>query len=474
MTAFTRIFIGSPTKWQMRAGIVASIFALGMNSALAQVAFEAPDAGYEGRVRVSGATVGAPVHAGGEVTISGQNFKPGQQIVLSHGTTPIASHPFVADQEGKFTGSFSLPAEATIGMHPLVLSTAAPYHAEILDLKISPEVALSGADLFDTQTNKLVPGLYQSAYSAKNNAIYVTAASGRPPVKQSQIIKVDPATLEIVASVTPDAAPGRDGGEGGVFAVYGVAVDDANDTIWVTNTRQNTVAVYKQSNLSLVKQFEPGMVEHARDVAIDEKSGRAYASSTGSPNIAVFNIETLELVENIEIKTTKRGKDFSVGSLSLDAESGKLYTVSLATDEAAIIDIASGAVEKVFPVEGALTPIGVAHDAKTNRIFVAGQGSDNLSIVDADSGMTLHDVKVGAGALNVAFDPVGHLAYVSSRDAGTVTVVDPNGKIVANLENAPLANHVIADGKGNVYAINKSRGPDNPQGDRITRITQKK
>lgn len=474
MTAFTRISVGASANWSMKAAIVASMLALGMNSAMAQVAFDAPDASYQGRVRVSGPTAGAPLYAGGDVTVNGQNFKPGQEVVLSHGTTPIAPEPFVADQEGKFTGRFSLPAEAAVGTHPLVLSTEAPYHAEILNLKVSPEVALSGADLFDTQTNKLVQGLYQSAYSAKSDAIYVTSAIGRPPVKESQLVKVDPATLEVVASVTPDAAPGRDGGEGGVFAVYGVAVDDANDTVWVTNTRQNTVAVYKQSDLSLVKQFEPGAVAHARDVAVDEKNGRAYASATGTPNIAVFDAVKLELIENIEIKSTKRGKDFSVASLSFDPESGKLYTVSLATDEVAIIDVASGAVEKVFPAEGALSAIGVAHDAKTNRIFVAGQGSDNLLIVDAESGKTLHDVKVGAGALNVAFDPVSNLAYVSSRGAGTVTAVDADGKIVANLENAPLPNHVFADGKGNVYAVNKSRGADNPQGDRITRITWKK
>ena len=35
----------------------------------------------------------------------------------------------------------------------------------------------------------------------------------------------------------------------------------------------------------------------------------------------------------------------------------------------------------------------------------------------------------GAGALNVAFDPVKRLAYVTNRGAGTLTVVDPDGTI---------------------------------------------
>jgi DNA-binding beta-propeller fold protein YncE len=282
-------------------------------------------------------------------------------------------------------------------------------------------------------------------------------------------------TLEIVAQVSPGVAPAReDGKEGGLYAVYGVAVDDANDTVWVTNTRQNTVAVYKQSDLSLVKQFEPGAAAHARDVVVDEKGGKAYATASGSPEVVVFDAKTLEPAGVIEIKSGKRGQNFSVGSLKFDADSGKLFTVSMSTDEVAIIDSASGEVEKVIPIKGSRGAIGVAYDGETKRVFVASQGSDNLLIVDTDSGETLHNVLVGAGALNVAFDPVSKHAYVSNRGAGTVTVVDTDGNIVANLENAPFANHVAVDDKGDIFAVNKAQGEDNPANDRISKITPKK
>jgi DNA-binding beta-propeller fold protein YncE len=82
----------------------------------------------------------------------------------------------------------------------------------------------------------------------------------------------------------------------------------------------------------------------------------------------------------------------------------------------------------------------------------------------------LHDVAVGAGALNVAFDPKAGLAYVTNRGAGTVTVVDRSGRVVGNLDGGTFPNHVRADGKGNVFAVNKSRGTDDAKGDRITRI----
>src|SRR5690606_16849806 len=131
-----------------------------------------------------------------------------------------------------------------------------------------------------------------------------------------------------------EEAPARaDGREGGVYAVYGVGVDDSKDTVWVTNTRQNTVAVYNQSDLSLVKQFEPDAVNHARDVVIDEEHNRAYVSAVFTPTVVVIDTETLEVIKTIEIASGKRGGTFSTPSLALDEESHRLFTVSLSTDE---------------------------------------------------------------------------------------------------------------------------------------------
>lgn len=450
------------------AGSVALVLALSAGTALAQVAFDAPDAGYAGRARVS-ATAPGPVLPGAQVKLSGQNFRPGQAITLSRGTSALTEG--TADQEGKFEATFDLPADAVPGMHKLVLSTAAPYHAEIVDLKISPDVPLSGAEKFSLTARKLVPGLYQTAYSPKAGAIFVTAAVGRPPIRESALLKVDPETLEIVAQTTPPAAPARpDGSDGGVFAVYGVAVDDASGTVWVTNTRQNTVAVYSQADLSLIRQFEPGVVPHARDVAIDETHGKAYASPVGEAFVPVFDTKTNEWVKNIDIRSNVRGESFSPASLKLDAAAGKLYVVSLSTAEVAVIDTATDAVEKVIPVKGALNAIGIGYDAETGHILVAGQNSDSLLVVDAASGETLRNVPVGAGSLNVVFEPQSKLAFVANRDAGTVTVVDRDGAIVANLDASPLPNHLFADGRGNVILVNKSRNPEDPAGDNITVI----
>lgn len=452
-----------------RIGFTLATLSLSVSLAYAAPVFEQLDTNYGGRVMV---TSGQSL-PGNDITVKGSGFKPGQEITLiNNGTVLNPKGAYVADDKGEFEANLSLPKTAQPGTHPVVVQTSNPSFAAVADLKISPDVPLSGQEAFDVTANKLVQGLYQSAYSAKNDVIFVSSAVGRPPVKESTILKVNAKTLDIEADVTPAADASNN--DGRLMAVYGVAVDDANDTVWFTNTRQNTMAVYKQSDLSLVKQFDIGAAPHSRDVFIDEKRGKAYVATPFEAQLVIIDTKTLEPVKNLPLNSSKRGSTFGSFSMVLDHDTDKLYVVSGQSAEVAVIDAKTDTVEKVFPVQGARFTTGIALDPKTKRLFISAQGSDNLLIVDPASGETLHDVAVGAGALSVAFDPVSEKAYVANRGAGTVTVVDTEGKIVANLDGGTFPNHVSVDGKGNIYVVNKSRGKDDPKGDRISIIKPKK
>ncbi|SEL54197.1 40-residue YVTN family beta-propeller repeat-containing protein [Pseudoxanthomonas sp. GM95] len=460
----------------LRVSALALALGVAPNAWAQQGAFTAPDTSFAGKLSLK-----TPVaYAGETVELAGEGFKPGQQVTLSRGTRVLNAQPYIADAQGKFTAALQVPADAAAGRHPLLVNVAGPDAAEVFELKVSPKLELSGDKQARAHGAPLVRGLYQSAYSARSNAVFVTSAVGRPPVKQSELVKVDPKTLKILARVTPQTAPAPEARpdqparEASVYAVYGVGVDDANGHVWVTNTRQGTVAVYRQSDLALVKQFPAEAVPHSRDVIVDEVRGKAYVSATGETHVAVFDTRTLEHLKDIQIDSAQRGEKFTPTSLALDTQGGKLFSASIGTPEAVVIDTATDTVEKVIALGHATSAIGVGWDGGAKRLLVVAQGSDNLLIVDPASGRVEHDVPVGAGPLNVAVDPVSGLAYVSNRASGTLAVVDRSGKVVANLDGGTLPNHVHADGKGAVYAVNKSRGEDDPKGDRITRIVSKR
>jgi len=431
-----------------------------------------PVVDFPGRVSAASAERGAPVYKGSKVVISGEELIPGQEITLMRGPHVLNTDgPLVVDAEGKFSFDLDVDTDAATGQQPILVIAEKPAAAEVVTLKISPEVPLSGAEKFTIANGPVTRGLYQVAYSRVSDAIFVTSAVGRPPVKQSALTKLDAKTLEELAQVSPEAAPAREDGEdGGLFALYGVGVDDVNGTVWVTNTRQNTISVYKQSDLSLVKQFAPGAVNHARDVVIDEAGGRAYASATRTGNIEVFDTKTLEQLAPITLTSVERGGEWSAMALDIDPASGTLVNVSGSTNELAVIDLKSGEA-KIIALPGAKGAAGVAYDAAEGLAFVVSQQSDNVLVVDVAKGEVIHDVPVGAQPLNVTWDAVSKAAYIANRGAGTITVVNGAGEITANLDAGNSTNQLRADGQGRIWAVNKARGEDDPTGDNVWRLT---
>ncbi|AQS51750.1 ATP-binding protein [Paenalcaligenes hominis] len=450
-------------SWQ-RLGLGLSALALSA-AAWANPIFDQPDPNFMGTLGVSGV-----VYPGQQAEVWGRGFTPGQEVqLIRSGNVLSGTKPLVADDKGEIRAQLTIPADAAIGLHPIVAQVAKPSAATVFDLKVSPVVPAKGTELYVLDQAPVTNGLYQVAYSAKNNVLYVTSSVGRPPVKQSQLSQLDPTTLKTLNAVTPAADTER---EGQVMAVYGVAVDDEANTVWVTNTRADTVSVYDQKDLNLVKQFPHGSAVHARDVVVDGTHQRAFASSPTSNQLYVFDTKTLKALEPITLNS-KTHQDFSSMSLSLDPKNHKLYTVSLRTNELAVIDTKTLRVEKVIALPGIKGAAGVSVAADKNRVFVTGQGSDSVGIVDINKGELIQVVQVGAGSLNVLWDDATQAAYVANRGSDTLSVLDSDGNLIANLEVGSFPNHIATDHNGHVFFVNKARGQNDDSADFITRLQLK-
>jgi len=383
----------------------------------------------------------------------------------------VLTAPVTANAAGVATGTVRIPDGLYLGTRSFVITQSFPYAVTTtINAKVSPSSATSNEAAFnrvETADSAIEQGLYQSAYSAASDSLFVTTAN---VTATSRIYKLDPRTLAVRASVVPAFVSGT---SGALWAAYGVGVDDENGTVWVTNTRQNTVAVYSQSDLSLIKQFPTGTITHSRDVVVDPVHDRVFVSSasegsTGDGYISVFESgdkdgdgNRYEFIENI---ATYPRTTFSPMSLELDAASGTLFSVSLTSQRAIAINTATlehTLIELPELTLGGRGASGVAYDSVTNRLFVASQNSDEVLIAQLNAartaGTTIKEIATGAGALNVAWDPVHRYAYVSNFGGTTITVLDADGTRVANLPFTRV-NHIAEDGKGTVFAVNKDTG----------------
>ncbi|QGU08308.1 hypothetical protein COCCU_12040 [Corynebacterium occultum] len=351
----------------------------------------------------------------------------------------------------------------------------------------TPEEEPSGVDnslrnenLFDIQRVSVPNGMYQTAINPETGKLFAAASVGRPPIKQSSLVKMDAETLEIEKEILPGAVE-EGNEEKGVFGVYGIGLDNELGYVWVTNTRQNTVAVYKQDDLSLVKQFDAGIIDHTRDIIVDPQTNLVYVSSAARGNadsavIAVFDGNTLERKEDIVVSDDKHNVGVTM-SLDFNAATGELFTSSFANPLAAKIDVRDGNKVTIYELgDNAVTASGVAFDPKNRNLWVANQGTNNVVAVNVDSGELVADLPTGDGALNAEYDPTYGYIYVSNRGGGTTTVIDANTfEEVANLPAGTNANHVAVGPSGSVYMVNKAgnQGENDTKFDDLYRYTPK-
>ncbi|OJU86290.1 MAG: hypothetical protein BGO11_02675 [Solirubrobacterales bacterium 70-9] len=373
-----------------------------------------------------------------------------------------------ANGEGKATASYTIPRSMSPITQSLVITQATPEaRTYTLSQAVYPDESTVGAGRFDviSSTAAFYQGFYQSAYSATEDALYVTA-SDRGTGNAGFIYKLDPDTLAIEASketVNPDFAKA---------GAFGIGVDDVHGNVWVSNTGSNSVAVYKESDLSLVKQFPAETISHSRDVVYDPTTELVFVSSAseGSSASSLGYISVFEADDKNGNGTPyEKLTDIQTGTrdvfnpVSLTLGDGKLFSPSLGSNKVVSIDTAHvldvGYAPTFLEIDGidvgGRGASGIAYDVADDRLFIASQNSNEVVVADATTGATIKEVPTGRQALNVVFDPVHRLAYVANFGGTSVSVLDADGDEIASLPIA-TANHISIDDRGDAFVVDKA------------------
>lgn len=314
----------------------------------------------------------------------------------------------------------------------------------------TPSATALNTEAYQVTSTTVPNGNYQSTANSKGE-VFITASVGRPPIKESTLVKghYDASGKFVIdKQITPAAA--ADGK--GVNGVYGVAVDDANGYVWVSNTRQNTISVYKQSDLSLVKQYPANAVTHARSMRVIGDSVYVTEAARGKGGgIKVFNAKQLDAAPTtIDLPEGAVPMDFDVDSVS-----GRLFTVDLKLNKAYVIDTKNSNQVTSYDLPGANGASGVAYDPANNRLFVASQSSNNAVVLDLSTGKVIADIPTGNQALGAVYS--NGYVYVGNRTAGTVSVINASSlKVEAILPTGTNPNHLSVNPDGSVNVLDKA------------------
>lgn len=298
-------------------------------------------------------------------------------------------------------------------------------------------------------------GLYQSTYDKSNDRLFLTNSVGRPPVTQADLIEVDPKSLTVVKDVQP--ATVTVGNLTQRYAVYGVDYDEKNDRVWVTNTRQSTVAYYNGKDLSLGNQYPTGLQPGTRDVYVDQNTGLAYVSGSKFDVIDVFDASKTDSYTKSINLTDAMGKSFpGVMSLVADEVNNVLYTVSLKKPLAAAINLKDHSVKTFDLGPNVNSSLGVAWDTRREQLFVANRVSNNTVVLNPKTGKVVKSINLPGGPINARYDPLFDVVYVACRTGHSVAVIDPENYSIITHLNVTTPNHIEIAPNGDVYVTDKS------------------
>ena len=311
-----------------------------------------------------------------------------------------------------------------------------------------------------------LPGQFQVGYSKKNHKLFVPTVGARGGLASSlALVEADTLQPEAFAELPVKK---NDKGQYGYTSAYGVTVDDVDGTVWVTNTTDNSVAVYDQQTLKLiwsnegVKKDDPNWIEHPRSVLVDHESGKAFV--TGRYFVSAIDLKTKQ-VEKIQLEGAPDGGTRYI-SMNLFLDGGKLYVPERTGGKLFVVDTKTFKVEKTIQTQGEdstveVRPSDVAVDHSLNEIYVSSQGvkgvNSGISVYDLTTGEFKKFVKFGTQALALEHDEDRDLVYVTDFGTGKVAVFDGRAdEVIGEVEmNGAAANDVTLLKDGSVLVLDK-------------------
>jgi len=340
--------------------------------------------------------------------------------------------------------------------------------------------ASAAAATANVQRQPIAKGLYELAYSATQNAVFVASSGGfGDAAGPAQVLRLDPATLAVQQRIPLE----RKG--------FGVVLDDANNRLYVGNTVDTSVTVVDIAQNHVVgtvqlmekvtgKDGKSHYSHDLRELVVDAPNNRLYVTGHSQEGSVLFVVDTQSLTLLDTIPGLGNAK---APGLALDAAGKRVYTSNL-LGEVVTVGTDSGKVEQRFKVS-AEQPMNIALDPAGSRLFVTDQGLEMIRkyqgnsiegfvsrhpgkrvlVLDRGTGSELASIPTDAGPLGILLDAPRKRLYVTNREAGSVTAYDSDSyQQVASWSVPTHPNSLALDAKNNVLYVSIKNGEADPKG----------
>jgi DNA-binding beta-propeller fold protein YncE len=328
------------------------------------------------------------------------------------------------------------------------------------------------------QRAALGQGLYELAYSERQNALFVTSTGGFGPGSQAaRLLRLDPQTLALQAEI---ALP---------LKGFGVALDDEAGRLYVGHTMDASVSVIDIASNRLIstikladkvksKTPDGREVERAphnfRELVLDRANHRLYLPGLSMDESALYVVDTRAL----KLEKVVPGLGQGATGVALDAKGNRLFISNL-VGQITVLDTVGLVVHKRYD-SGGDQPLNLAYDAASDRLFATDQGLQMLQdmrqkkdasyrpragnrvlVLNASSGKLITSLPTGEGPVALTLDAARQRLYVSNRGAGTVSAFDSKSYQLLQTVSLPVhPNSLALDARNNVLYVSVKNARD--------------
>ena len=400
-----------------------------------------------------GKITSGPAAAGSEMNFKATHLQEGDKIT-SVGTEHVnwlrkdQSVNALANAAGEVViERVQIPADAKTGDH--IYFTYLRKEADgkekeyevMLDETVTSSTENINVDKYTGAKRTLLASLHESAFDPSAKNLFVTRTSKDDNGNDTYTIyKLDAKTLDVLAKNDLEED----------YAANGIAVDNKGQ-VWVTNAGNDSISVYRQSDLTHIKTFTVD-VNTPESIVIDNKNNLAYVGSHDG-YITVLDIDQENAIGTINLDEFQ-----DVASLSYDAQTNQLIATSGVSNkpQVAKVDLAHGKKVDRYEVKGVKGVGGAAYDPVSKNIFVA-TGESVVTVINSETKKVVTTIDTGAGTLDVRYNPKDKRVYAVNSEDGTLSVIDPaTNKAVAKLGVGDMPVHVSVASDGTLAVVNNA------------------
>jgi YVTN family beta-propeller protein len=201
----------------------------------------------------------------------------------------------------------------------------------------------------------------------------------------------------------------------------GVAVDQSDDTVYVVNNGSNNVSVI-DGRTGTVSGSPITVGTSPRGVAVDQGDDTVYVTNSGGGSgggtMSVINGRT-GAVSGSAVSTMTSAPD----GVAVDQSDDTVYVASNGNSFLVQVNGRTGQLIFVTPPVGT-TPRGVAVDQNDDTIYVANAGSNDTSVINGRTSQRTATIAVGSGPSGIAVDQGDDTVYVTNSNSHNVSVIN--------------------------------------------------